>query len=78
MPTLPTVTVTQTQADRMLAAYGSVAAYKQWLVKQIKEYVVYQEALKIDQTDLARAQQHEADKQAQLDALSASLEVTNP
>lgn len=78
MPTLPTVTVTQTQADRMLAAYGSVTAYKQWLVKMIKEYVVYQEALKIDQADLVRAQQHEADKKAQLDALNASLDVPNP
>ncbi|HWT39679.1 MAG TPA: hypothetical protein VN081_00135 [Dongiaceae bacterium] len=40
MPTLPTFTVTQAQADRLLAAYGSVDNYKAWLKEQIIEYVV--------------------------------------
>lgn len=39
MPDLPTLTVTQTQSDRMLAAYGTVANYKTWLAKAIKDYV---------------------------------------
>lgn len=39
MPTLPTFTVTQAQADRLLAAFGSVDAYKAWLKEQLITYV---------------------------------------
>ena len=45
MPLLPTVTVTQAQADRILVAFGvdqatAVIAYKEWLVKSLREYVI--------------------------------------
>jgi len=48
MPTLPTLTVTQAQADRMLAAYGvpgetqaqTIDRYKAWLTKQITDFVI--------------------------------------
>lgn len=43
MPTLPTIEVTQTQADRMLAAYGSVENYKKWLKNQIVLFVTDKE-----------------------------------
>ena len=40
MPTLPTLTVTQAQADRMLAAWGDTESYKVWLKEQIIKYVI--------------------------------------
>lgn len=39
MPDLPTITVTDAQAVRCLAAWGSVAAYKSWLQGQVVDYV---------------------------------------
>ena len=55
MPTLPTFTVTQTTADRLLAAFtdataedGSaltaVEAYKEWLRRNLINYVLTTEA----------------------------------
>lgn len=52
MPTLPTLTVTQAQADRMIAAYGdpgdttaqAVEKYKAWLTESIVDYVLRAEA----------------------------------
>ena len=43
MPTLPTLTVTQAQADRMMAAYGTAEAYKEWLRAAIVNYVTFVE-----------------------------------
>lgn len=45
MPNLPTVSVTQAQADRVLVAFGgtlelAVPAYKDWLVKTVRAYVL--------------------------------------
>ena len=44
MPNLPTVSVTQAQADRILVAFGvdqpsAVEAYKVWLIKELRAYV---------------------------------------
>lgn len=59
MPTLPTFTVTDAQAQRMLAAWGSVSEYRRWLREQIAMYVSTHEA---NQT----RQQNKADLEAQL------------
>jgi uncharacterized NAD(P)/FAD-binding protein YdhS len=40
MPALPTFTVTDAQAQRLLAAFGSVDNYKAWLKEQLVRYVV--------------------------------------
>lgn len=40
MPNLPTLTVTDAQADRMLAAWGTIDHYKAWLQQQIIEFVI--------------------------------------
>lgn len=65
MPDLPTLTVTQAQADRMIAAWGTAAAYRQWLRSKIVEYVIDYETT---QTDLAYKSQREADRaQARLE-----------
>lgn len=44
MPTLPTFTITDDQANRILAAFGDVATYKQWLKRQIIQEVLRHEA----------------------------------
>ena len=62
MPTLPTLTVTQAQADRLLAAFGSQAAYKQWLKDNIIAFVVEHEA----QATLDAARQTVLDNETQL------------
>jgi hypothetical protein len=43
MPTLPTFTVTQAQADRLLAAFGSVENYQNWLKNQLVTFVLNKE-----------------------------------
>jgi hypothetical protein len=45
MPTLPTLTVTDEQATRMLAAWGSAAEYSKWLKDEIIEFVLNKEAV---------------------------------
>ena len=60
MPTIPTLTVTQQQADRVLAAFGTVPAYKRWLADSIRDYVRVHERealmeLKRVETDMAMA-----------------------
>lgn len=65
MPTLPTLDVTQAQADRMMAAYGSVAGYRQWLKQQIIEYVVAAEARA--RVETFRAEQDRLEGQARAD-----------
>jgi hypothetical protein len=52
MPDLPTLTVTQEQANRMIAAFGppggtteqAIANYKEWLKEAIIEYVIEKES----------------------------------
>lgn len=44
MPDLPTLTVTQAQADRCLAAYGTVENYRAWLRAQVRRYVLTSES----------------------------------
>jgi hypothetical protein len=59
MPDLPTLTVTQAQADRMLAAWGSASNYKEWLKNQVIAYVVAKEdqELALQQQYIREAQQ---------------------
>lgn len=64
MPTLPTLTVTQPQADRLLAVFGSVDAYKAWLLTQLKA--------KVMEAELAKAK---ADAQAYVETKRAALEA---
>lgn len=66
MPDLPTLTVTQEQADRMLAAFGTVANYRTWLRNNIVSYVQAKElnALRI---------QHEKDERDAQEAVVIAL-----
>lgn len=59
MPDLPTITVTQPQADRMLAAYSGqfdeqgvpmtpTQAYKRWLKSKVIEFVLGEESRVIE------------------------------
>lgn len=52
MPNLPTITVSQAQADRIIAAFGAggtqaeaVARYKEWLRRQVNEFTKQTELL---------------------------------
>jgi hypothetical protein len=65
MPALPTFTVTQAQADRLIAAFGSADAYKAWLKNQIVSYVVNKE---MESANDALRQQF-LDKRAEIDNL---------
>ena len=62
MPNLPTISVTQVQADRMLAAFGSVAEYKEWLRQQIILKVVDFEVAQVR----VSVTQQEIDKKAEV------------
>lgn len=55
MPDLPTITVTQVQADRMIAAFAdidksktAVENYRAWLKRQIIAFVISQETSQRD------------------------------
>lgn len=63
MPDLPTLTVTQAQADRCLTAYGTVENYRAWLRSAVRRYVLTSEA-----ADAARVTQ--AVRAAMLGALA--------
>lgn len=43
MATLPTLTVTDAQATRILTAFGTALAYKIWLRDAIVNYVIWSE-----------------------------------
>lgn len=62
MPALPTITVTQPQADRILVAFGvdqasAVEAYKRWLTIEVRAFVLerMQEKLSSDKAALEAA-----------------------
>lgn len=67
MPDLPTLTVTQAQADRLIAVFGDVAAYKAWLREALKGYVLAAEG---DKSDL---EYYSVTKKQKLDALKKEL-----
>lgn len=50
MPDLPTLTVTQAQADRILATFGTAAAYRDWLRARVIDAVMAFESRKLDET----------------------------
>lgn len=66
MPTLPTLTVTQAQADRLIAVFGSVDAYKIWLKQTLVEYVVRVESSKAMRDFTLAQEQTDSQKRAQL------------
>lgn len=60
MPTLPTLTVTDAQAARLLAAFGSTDAYRAWLKKTLIDYVItYEERADYETWRQARVMKNE-------------------
>ena len=63
MPSLPTITVTDTQQTRILEAYkalygttttaDTIAAYKRWLATTVRDVVLAYEGQKIDVSNFA-------------------------
>lgn len=69
MPTLPTLTVTDAQANRMLAAWGSTGEYTNWLQDQIIEYVLrYEKRQRLANFD---AQEKVAEQEARTSLLGS-------
>lgn len=77
MPDLPTLTVTQVQMNRMLAAYApapgatqaeTAAAYKEWLRARIVDFVLRFELGSLRSTNFAEELALEADVKAVLPA----------
>jgi hypothetical protein len=66
MPDLPTFTITQAQADRILAAFGSVQNYRDWLSSSVRDYVFQHERRQI-------LQEYDVELQAKLAEIKASL-----
>lgn len=64
MPTLPTLTVTDAQATRLMAVFGDVPAYKAWLLRQLKA--------KVMEAEMAQAR---ADAQAYVEQKRVALEA---
>lgn len=64
MPDLPTITVTTAQAQRCLAAWGSVESYREWLAGSVRDYVRHAERARV----LEPLQQQLRDAVAALDA----------
>lgn len=67
MPDLPTLTVTQEQADRMIAAYGSVANYRAWLKQKIVAFVLDYEMAQQDQQYTAQRESFRAQARQELE-----------
>lgn len=67
MTDLPTISVTDEQAARLLAAFGTVDAYRTWLRARLVDYV-------LDQEQKRMAAEALAEQRAALDALRAELQ----
>lgn len=67
MPTLPTITVTQAQMDRLLATFGDATTYKVWLKQQLKNAVIQHEISVIQKDAQTAVEAKRAEVSADLD-----------
>lgn len=78
MPNLPTISVTQNQADRIIAAFGAggtqaeaVARYKEWLRIQVNQYTQETELLQM-------RRQHQQEEMEKMQEIQGSLPQPDP
>ena len=71
MPNLPTLTVSDTQRARLVAAFTDAAGYKAWLKTAVRDEVQRRTARQLDE-------EHNAAKKAALAALDAELPAPDP
>lgn len=71
MPNLPTLTVTDTQLAKCVAAFGDAAGYKTWLKQAVRDEVLRREARALDEA-------HYQSKRDALAAVEASLPPADP
>lgn len=76
MPQLPTLTVTDAQAARMLAAYGTVDAYKAWLIEQIIGHVLDHEQKRMATEALEQQRTAMAALRAELEGTATTSPTT--
>lgn len=72
MPTLPTLTVTQSQADRLLATFGSVDAYLSWLITKLKAAVMEAEIEAIRQQAQAAIEAKRAEFEVEMQGIGSA------
>lgn len=71
MATLPTLTVSSQQAEYLLGIFGSVAAYRAWLLEQIKR-----EVMQVELADARRvAQEHVETRRVDLEMRLEGISV---
>lgn len=71
MPTLPSLTVTDTQLAKCVAAFGDAAGYKAWLKQAVRDEVMRRESRRLDE-------EANTTKRAALAAVEASLPPADP
>ena len=71
MPNLPTLSLTQPQFDKCVAAFTDAAGYKAWLKQAVRDEVQRRAARRLDE-------EHNAAKKAALAALDAELPAPDP
>lgn len=73
MPMLPTCEVSAAQGERILAAYGSIENYRNWLKHSVREYVLQYEMdeyRRTHQVDMATQAQQIYDSLTDLDTVA--------
>ena len=71
MPNLPSITVTDTQLAKCVAAFTDAAGYRAWLKAALRDEVQRRAARRLDE-------EHNAAKKAALAALDAELPAPDP
>ena len=71
MPNLPTLTVSDTQLARLVAAFTDAAGYKAWLKAALLDEVQRREARRLDE-------EANSAKAAALESLAAELPAPDP
>lgn len=73
MPTLPTLTVTQAQADYLLGVFGTQQAYRDWLLRQLKGEIMRTEMESARADAQAMVEQRRVDLEAKLNGISTTV-----
>lgn len=70
MPQLPTLTVTDAQATRLIAVFGDVAGYKAWLLRTLKAAVMAAEEEAERQAAKTRVEAKRAELEADMTGIT--------
>ena len=71
MPNLPTISITQAQLDKCVAAFTDAAGYRAWLKAALRDEVLRREARRLDEAANTA-------KRAALAAMESELPAPDP